>query len=71
MNDHRRIGRGLQRLKHPKLDGYGQFRSWLHSREIEGDIRMIMDLIRLDTKAHMVSLRGTGRVICTHLFDLA
>jgi hypothetical protein len=54
INDHRRIGRGLQQLIHLELNEYGRFRRWLHSKEIEGDIRMVMDLIRLDTEVHMV-----------------
>ena len=38
------------------MDEYGGFRRWIHSKDMEGDIRMVMDLIRLDTEAHMVSL---------------
>ena len=64
IDDHRRIGRGLQRLRRPRINEYGRFRRWLHSREIEGDIRMVIDLIRLDTEAHMVSLtRDMERIV--------
>jgi len=47
---HRRIGRGLQRLRHPRLSEYGRFRRCLHSKEIEGELRMVMDFIRLDSR---------------------
>ena len=64
IHDYRRIGRGLQRLNRPRMKEYGRFRSWLHSREIEGDIRMVIDLIRLDTEAHMVSFtRDIERIV--------
>ena len=64
IHDHRRLGRGLQRLNCPRMNEYGRFRRWLHSREIEGDIRMVIDLIRLDTEAHMVSLtRDVERIV--------
>ena len=47
------------------MDEYGGFRRWIHSKEMEGDIRMVMDLIRLDTEAHMVSLASSGeRIVC-------
>ena len=64
IHDHRRIGRGLQRLRRPRMNEYGKFRRWLHAREIEGDIRMVIDLIRLDTEAHMVSFtRDVKRIV--------
>ena len=64
IHDYRRIGRGLQRLNRPRMNEYGRFRRWLHSREIEGDIRMVIDLIRLDTEAHMVSsTTDMGRIV--------
>ena len=64
IDDYRRIGRGLQRLRRPRMNEYGRFRRWLHSREIEGDIRMVIDLIRLDTEAHMVSFtRDVERIV--------
>ena len=64
IDDYRRIQRGLQRLRRPRMNEYGRFRRWLHSREIEGDIRMVIDLIRLDTEAHMVSLtRDVERIV--------
>ena len=64
IHDYRRIGRGLQQLRRPRMNEYGQFRRWLHSREIEGDIRMVIELIRLDTQAHMVSLtRDVERIV--------
>ena len=64
IHDYRRIGRGLQRLRRPRMNEYGQFRRWFHSREIEGDIRMVIDLIRLDTEAHMVSsTRDVERIV--------
>ena len=47
------------------MDEYGRFRRWVHSKEMEGDIRMVMDVIRLDTEAHMVSLARNGeRIVC-------
>ena len=55
IHNYRRIGRGLRRLRHPRMNEYGRFRRWLYSRHIEGDIRAVIDLIRLDTEAHMVS----------------
>ena len=64
-NDYRRIRCGLQQLRRPQLAEYGRFRRWIHSKEIEGDIRMVMDLIRLDTEAHMVSFaRDRKRNLC-------
>ena len=46
------------------MNEYGRFRRWLHSQEIEGDIRMVIDLIRLDTEAHMVSFtRDVERIV--------
>ena len=59
-NGHRRIRCGLQQLRRPDMDEYGRFRRWIHSKETEGDVRMVMDLIRLDTEAHMVSLARAG-----------
>ena len=56
INGHRRIERGLQRLKHPRLSEYGRFRRFLLAKEIEDDLRMVMDLIRLDTESHLVRL---------------
>ena len=65
-DDHRRIRCGLQRLRRPEMDEYGRFRRWIHSKEMEGDIRMVMDLIRLDTEAHMVSLeRAREKILCS------
>ena len=64
IHNYRRIGRGLQRLNLPRMNEYGRFRRWLHSREIEGDIRMVIDLIRLDAEAHMVSItRDVERIV--------
>ena len=71
IDDYRRIRRGLQRLRRPRMNEYGRFRRWFHSREIEADIRMVIDLIRLDTEAHMVSSRRDVEGLCTDLFDLA
>ena len=63
---HRRIRSGLQRLRRPEMDEYGRFRRWIHSKEMEGDIRMVMDLIRLDTEAHMVSILRDGEdIMCS------
>ena len=45
IESHRRIGRGLERLRHPKLSKYGRFHHFLLAKEIEGDLRMVMDLI--------------------------
>ena len=65
MDDDRRIRCGLQKLKRPEMDEYGRFRRWIHSKDMEGDIQMVMDLIRLDTEAHMVSLARIGeRIVC-------
>ena len=62
-DDDRRIRCSLQKLKRPETDEYGRFRRWVHSKEMEGDIRMVMDVIRLDTEAHMVSLARNGEII--------
>ena len=65
-DDHRRIRCGLQKLKRPQMGEYGGFRRWIHSKEMEGDIRVVMDLIRLDTESHMVSLtRHLERILCS------
>ena len=64
-NDDRRIRCGLQKLKRPEMDEYGRFRRWIHSKDMEGDIRIVMDLIRLDTEAHMVRLANNWeRGVC-------
>ena len=64
IHNYRRIGRGLRRLRHPRMKEYGRFRRWLYSRQIESDIRMVIDHIRLDTEAHMVSFtRDVERVV--------
>ena len=55
-DDRRRIRFGLQKLKRPEMDEFAGLQRWIHSKEMEGDIRMVMDLIRLDTEAHMVNL---------------
>ena len=68
IQDYRRIGRGLRQLRHPRMSEYGRFRRWLYSREIEGDIRMVVDHIRLDTEAHMVSFsRDMERIMYSPL----
>ena len=64
IDSHRRIGRGLQRLRHPRLSEYGRFRRCLIAKEIEGDLRTVMDLIRLDTESHLVRLaRGEETIV--------
>src|SRR5258706_6476331 len=63
IDGHRRIGRGLQRLRHPRLSEYGRFRRYLFAKEIEGDLLMVMDLIRLDTESHLVWLARGGETI--------
>ena len=63
IDGHRHIGRGLERLRHPKLSQYGRFRRYVFAKEIEGDLRMVMDLIRLDTASHLVRLARGGETI--------
>ena len=63
IDGYRRIGRGLQQLRHPRLSEYGRFRRCLLAKEIEGDLRMVMDLIRLDTESHLVRLARGGETI--------
>ena len=64
IHNYRRIRHGLQQLRHPRMKDYGRFLRWLYSRQIEGDIRMVIDHIRLDTEAHMVSFtREVERVV--------
>ena len=71
IDGHRRIGRGLQRLRHPRLSEYGRFRRYLLAKEIEGDLRMVMDLIRLDTESHLVRLaQGGGTIVCSPYYLL-
>ena len=49
-----------KRLRHPRLNKYWRFRRCPHSQEIEGDIRVVMDRIRLGTEAHMGRLARDG-----------
>ena len=60
---YRCIGHGLKQLSQPKMDKYGLLRRWIHSKEMEGDIRDVMELIQLNTRSHMVSLPGAGKRI--------
>ena len=62
IHDYRQIGLGLQQLKHPEMRKYGGFLRWIHSKEIEGDIRMVMESIRLNTDSFMVSLPDGKRI---------
>ena len=71
-NGRRRIERGLQRLRHPRLSEYGRFRRFLLAKEIEGDLRMVMELIRLDTDSHLVRLaRGEQTTVCSSYLFVA
>ena len=62
-NEYRCIGLGLQQLSKPKKDKYGSLRRWIHSKEMEGDIRKVMELIQLNTRSHMVSFPKDGKRI--------
>ena len=65
IRDCRRIERGLQQLKHPEMHKYGRLRRWIHSKEMEGDIRKVMEIIQLNTDSFMVSLpRDEKRIGC-------
>ena len=59
INGHRRIGRGLQ---HPRLSKYRRVSRALLAKDIEGDLRMVMDLIRLDTESYLVRLARGGEL---------
>ena len=63
IHDYRRIKGVLQQLRRPDMDEYGRFRRWIHSKEMEGDIRMVMDTIQLNTNSFMVSLPKDGKRI--------
>ena len=70
INDYRCIGLGLQQLSQPKKYKYGLLRRWIRSKEMEGEVRKLMEHIELNTRSYMVSFkrdRGLGSL----LVDLA
>ena len=68
INDYRSIGLGLQQLSQPKADEYGRFRRWIHSKDLEVDIRKVLDLLQLSTRAYAVSFARDGeRIVCSHV----
>ena len=62
-NNCRCIGLGLQQLSKPKKDKYGLLRRWIHSKEMEDDIRKVMELIQLNTRSHMVGFPKDRKII--------
>ena len=63
IHEYRRIEDGLQQLRRPEMDKYGRLRRWIHSKEMEGDIRKVMETIQLNTDSFIVSLPTDGRRI--------
>ena len=63
IHDYRRIERGLQELRRPEMDEYGRFRRWLYSKDTEGNLRKVMEIIQLNTDSFMVSLPKDGKRI--------
>ena len=60
IDGHRRIDDGLQELKQIKD---GRFLRGLRAQEIQDGLRIMMDLIRLDTQFYLVRLTRGGETI--------
>ena len=56
IDDYRCIGHGLEQLSQPKMDKNGLLSRWIHSKEMEDEMRDLMKHIELNTRSYMVSL---------------
>ena len=60
IDDHRCIIDGLKQLSQPKMDNDGICSRWIHSKEMEDEIRNLMKDIELSTRSYMVSCPRQG-----------